>query len=145
MKSTTRKKRAGTLRKSRQRRGLKSAAVLSALPEAPAELGAVAKGAWARFGLLSLEIGALTAQDLPLLELLARTWAGICSLEAQLERDGLVIESESGARKAHPAMQALDRARGLAHRMLGDLGLTPVGREKISVSPHRPGNPFTET
>jgi P27 family predicted phage terminase small subunit len=143
MKSTARKKLAGTLRASRQRRGLNDATALTALP-VPPHLTESATAAWQRFGALSLELGTLTQQDLPLLELLARTWAGICSLEAQLARDGLVIESDSGARKAHPALQALDRARGHAHRMLGDLGLTPVGREKISVQPRRGSNRFSE-
>jgi P27 family predicted phage terminase small subunit len=143
MRSTAHKKLAGTLRKSRQRAGVAAPDLLRRLPAPPPELNVSAREAWTRFGKLSLRIGVLTAQDLPLLALLARTWAGVTSLEAQLERDGLVIAS-GDVKKAHPGLQALDRARALAHRMLADLGLTPVGREKISVQPRRGSSPFVD-
>lgn len=118
---------------------------LTRLPAAPRALSADARTAWARFGRQAIALGSLSEFDLGLLELLARTWASTLELERQLASDGLIVVSDSGARKAHPALQALDRARALAHRMLGDLGLSPPGRERISIRPNRKGpweNPF---
>lgn len=119
---------------------------LAKLPAAPRALSNDAKDAWARFGKQAIALGSLSEFDLGLLELLSRTWASTLELERQLANDGLIVVSDSGARKAHPALQALDRARALAHRMLGDLGLSPPGRERISIRPNRKGpwddNPF---
>ena len=132
----------GTLRADRH--AANSTGALAAAPSAPAHLSSAAATAWQRFAALACAIGTLTPADLPLLELLARTWASIDDLERQLAADGLVIESETGARKAHPGLAALDRARALAHRLLGDLGLSPPGRERITMRPSATKNPYAE-
>jgi hypothetical protein len=73
--------------------------------------------------------------DLGLLEPLARSWASTIELEQLLARDGLVLESANGVRKAHPGLAALDRARSAVHRQLADLALTPPGRERVAIDP----------
>lgn len=139
--STTEKALRGTLRDDRL--AVRRVETLAELPPAPRALSAHARDAWRTFGGQALELGTLSKFDCGLLELLARTWASTVELEQQLSRDGLVLESESGAKKAHPGLQALDRARALAHRLLGDLGLTPPGRERVSLpAPTPAGNPF---
>jgi P27 family predicted phage terminase small subunit len=140
--STRAKALSGSLRPDRMHG--QRAAALTRLPAAPKTLTPTAREAWTRFGRSAMKLNTLTQFDLGLLELLSRTWASTLELERQLDRDGLVLESDSGAKKAHPALQALDRARALAHRMLGDLGLSPPGRERISVLPRKSTevNPF---
>jgi P27 family predicted phage terminase small subunit len=109
---------------------------LEKLPKPPESLSNDAKAAWKEFGDLAISLGTLSHFDTGLLELLARTWASCVELEALLAQDGLVLVSGS-VRKAHPGLQALDRARALAHRLLGDLGLTPPSRERVSINPNR--------
>lgn len=140
--STSEKALRGTLRDDRLL--LQRVARLAELPAAPAALSKHARAAWERFGGQALSLGTLTDFDLGLLELLARTWASTVELEDVLRRDGPIITSGE-VRKAHPALQALDRARALAHRLLGDLGLTPPGRERVSLpAPVSAGNEFDE-
>lgn len=141
--SQARKRLAGTFRADRHR-APDPANALDAVPAPPAHLSAGAAAAWSRFAALACAIRTLTPADLPLLELLSRTWSSIDDLERQLAADGLVIESETGARKAHPGLAALDRARALAHRLLGDLGLSPPGRERITMRPSATKNPYAE-
>lgn len=141
--SKARKRLRGTLRADRQRPP-DPAGALAALPPAPPGLPSAAAAAWLRFGRLACDLGTLTPADLPLLELLARTWASATDLEHQLAADGPVLESESGAKKAHPALAALNQTRALAHRLLADFGLSPPGRERISLPPKTKSNPFVE-
>lgn len=120
------------------------AGALDSLPPPPPGLPPAAVAAWARFGTLAVAIGAIAPQDLPLLELAARTWASIDDLERQLAVDGILVTSESGAKKAHPGLAALNQTRTLAHRLLGDLGLSPPGRERISTRPSQTPNSFAK-
>lgn len=121
----------GTLRPDRLKTSLVPA--LTRLPKAPALTGE-ALTAWETFGRTAMKLGTLSAYDLGALELLARCWGSCAELETVLRRDGLIVESGT-ARKAHPALQALAQARGLAHKLLADFGLSPPGRERISIDP----------
>lgn len=131
--SASRKAARGTQRGDRQRAPAQSDR-LTALPAAPATLSAAARSAWDRFGAMAIDVGAVTINDMALLELLARTWADCEGFEQLLAVDGLIVQS-GAVRKAHPAIGALAQSRALAHRLLGDLGLTPPSRERITVPP----------
>jgi P27 family predicted phage terminase small subunit len=126
-------------------RGNSASAVplLSKLPTAPRDFDEVAKRCWDDFGNKAIRVGTLSEFDLGVLELLCRTWGSTVKLDKILERDGYVIKSGSGARKAHPALAALDRARGQAAKLLADLGLSAPGRERISIDPRIPGRKNT--
>lgn len=108
---------------------------LRALPAPAASMKATARAAWEEFGTAAMKVGTITAQDLGLLSLLARTWADIDDLEQLLLKDGLLLTTRTGATKCHPAAQALDRARILAYRLLDAFGLTPPGRQRLDVRP----------
>lgn len=141
--STAAKSLRGTLRDDRLM--VNRVQTLTRLPQAPPTLAPDARESWRSFGRQAIQLGTLTEFDLGMLELLSRTWSSVLELERQLAADGLVIVSDSGAKKAHPALQALDRARALAHRLLGDLGLSPPGRERISIPPPTErDNPFDQ-
>jgi P27 family predicted phage terminase small subunit len=79
-----------------------------------------------------MEAGTLTTLDIELLALAARTATTCDELEAKIYTDGLVLESR-GAKKANPACAALDRSRNLLFKVLDNLGLSPVGREKLHI------------
>ena len=81
-----------------------------------------------------MRAGTLTELDTGLLELLSVTWATCFELQELLAREGFVLDSR-GARKTHPASAALDRSRALAARLLAALGLTPMARRGIDISP----------
>lgn len=140
--STASKELRGSLRADRIRR-IDAGKALRRLPAPPDGLPPEAAAAWRRFGSLAIGLGTLTAADVALLELLARTWASAVELEQVLARDGLILTSGE-VQKAHPAIAALDRSRNLAHRLLADLGLSPPGRERISITPPARNNPFTK-
>lgn len=130
--SANRKLVTGTLRGAR-RRASSAPAALTRTPTAPSALDSDAKEAWNRFGSAAVKVGSLTAADLGLLELLSRTWASCMTLERLLASEGYVISSR-GATKGHPATAALAGARLMAHRLMTDLGLSAVGRQRIDVA-----------
>lgn len=105
--------------------GAKGVPALSRAPVAPKVLSTHAKAAWNEVSGLAVKLGTLSAYDLPLLELAARTLGSVAELEELLRRDGMVIESGS-VRKAHPAMALLERSRAQAFRLLESLGLSPA-------------------
>lgn len=140
--STASKELRGSLRADRIRR-IDPDKALRRMPAPPDGLPPEATAAWHRFGSLAIGLGTLTAADVALLELLARTWASAVELEQVLARDGLILTSGE-VQKAHPAIAALDRSRNLAHRLLTDLGLSPPGRERISIAPQSTGNVFAK-
>lgn len=109
---------------------------LERLPQPPAALSPSAAEAWRDCGRRAIELRTLTAPDLTGLELLARTLASIANLEQQLERDGLLIRS-GDCQKAHPALAALNTARGQARMLLCDFGLLPSGRDRLRSRPER--------
>src|SRR5688572_4862487 len=124
----------GTLKPSRLRsaRGLP---LVEVLPNAPPELPEAARKAWREIGERAVSLRVLTDYDLPLLAIAARSIGAVEELEAAVQRDGVILESGSGARKAHPAVAAAATARALAVKCLGELGLSAPGREKISLTP----------
>jgi P27 family predicted phage terminase small subunit len=138
-KSRKQKQLAGTFRPDRSR-NIHGVPGLRSVPRVPQDLPEGARTHWARVGKLAVSLGTLSEYDIPLLTLLSRTLASIDDLEAAVSRDGAIIES-GDVRKAHPALAAADRSRLLAHRLLGELGLTPLSREKLSLDPLRGDEP----
>jgi P27 family predicted phage terminase small subunit len=133
----------GNYRPDRMRTG-RGLEPLQRLPIAPNGLSEPAKTAWRDAGRRAIALGTLTESDIPLLELLSRTLGSVAELEKNLARDGVLIDTGL-VKKANPALQAVDRARALAHRLLGEFGLTPTSRERISIDPdHGKPNPFSE-
>src|SRR5689334_10374488 len=96
---------AGTFRPSRLRTP-RTLPLVTRLASAPPELPEAARKAWREVGELAVTLGVLTTFDLPLLALCARSVGAVEELEAVIQRDGVVIVSASGARKAHPALAA---------------------------------------
>jgi P27 family predicted phage terminase small subunit len=123
--------------------GAKGVPPLKRAPVAPKGLSTHAKAAWNEVSALAVRLGTLTAYDVPLLDLAARTLGSVAELEELLRKDGMVIESGS-VRKAHPAMALLERSRAQAFRLLESLGLSPSARERISLAPPRKASRFAE-
>ncbi len=132
--STARKAAAGTLRPSRLR-DTPAAERLQATPRPPAGLDPTAAAEWKALAPLLVSSGVLTAADLRTLRLLCETLADVAALAATIKAEGLTIESATGARKAHPALNALGTSRALAHRMLSDFGLSPRSRGGVDAAP----------
>lgn len=132
----------GTARKDRLK-GAKGIPPLSRAPIAPSDLSTHGKRAWNEVARLAVRLGTLSAYDLPLLKLAARTLGGVAELEEVLRAEGMVISSGS-VRKAHPAMALLERSRAQAFRLLESLGLSPAARERISLTPPKKASRFSE-
>lgn len=133
-KSTARKAAAGTLRPSRIRQ-TPAGERLTEPPGPPAGLDPAAAGEWRALAPILCEICVLTRADLRTLRLLCETLASAASLDATIKAEGLTIESGTGARKAHPALNALGVARSQAARLLDGFGLSPRGRGGVDQAP----------
>lgn len=109
------------------------------VPKPPAGLSKAAAAEWAGLAGVLVEVGSLTRADLRNLALLAELLADITALEVDVRRDGYTLETQSGGRKANPAAQALQSARGLAHKLLTDFGLNPRARGSVDQAPEAAG------
>lgn len=132
--STASKAARGTLRPGRIRQ-TPAAERLTAAPRPPAGLDPAAAAEWKLLAPLLVETGVLTRADLRTLRLLCETLASAASLDATIKAEGLTIESGSGARKAHPGLNALAVARSQAARLLDGFGLSPRGRASVDQAP----------
>lgn len=123
----------------RSQRGLE---LVSMLPEPPEGLDEVAQRSWKQYGQLAIDLGVLTPYDLPALEMLARAAAMCVQLEKSVATDGPIIRSGGPTErmpnalytlKQNPALAALAPARQQVLKFLAQFGLTPLGRESLSI------------
>jgi len=137
-------KTSGTFRS--DRRGSRTAGEqLTAVPPPPAGASERVRLAWSEVAPLIQSAGTLTAADLPALRLLAESLATAALAQETIDREGITVQSGNGSVKPHPALNAMDKARSQAHRLLNDFGLTPKARNYVSPAPtDNRNNPFKE-
>ncbi len=112
-------------------------------------LNGLAREAWRRFGLQSIERCTLTAGDLPALEVLAWTWARMVQLDAEIALEGSTVQAFSGEGKlvgtyTNPKVGEMERAHAEVQRWLAHFGLTPLARGRVRTAGGKKAeeNPF---
>jgi P27 family predicted phage terminase small subunit len=51
-----------------------------------------------------------------------------------IDRDGLLLDTELGSQKTHPAVGNVATCEKVILSLLGELGMTPVARSRITIS-----------
>lgn len=125
----------GTDRPSREMGHIDPSTALTDVPEPPDTLSEGAVPEWNALTPLLVESGVLRAADLRALALCCETLAIVTDLETAIRKDGFTIPAGNGARKAHPALKALETQKNAAHRMLGDFGLNPKAAKYVTKAP----------
>jgi P27 family predicted phage terminase small subunit len=81
----------------------------------------------------------LTDADLGSVENYCAAIAQVREMQAVLDREGHIVQTDKGPRK-HPAVAVQSDAMTRARLLAAELGLTPVSRSRPSVSSEPPGN-----
>lgn len=126
------KRLAGTFRPAR---AVPPAERLTAPPRAPAGMSKAAAAEWRRLAGVLVHNGVLSAGDLTALGLLAEALATAREMRAVVMAEGLLVQGDRGARKAHPAARLAVDARAEALRLLEAFGLTPASRHRVDRAP----------
>ena len=135
---TEQKKLKGTLRPSRENKGIEAGARLTEAPLPPDTLSVGAIAEWNALAPVLVGLELLTLADLRTLELCCETLATATALEETIRAEGFTIAAATGGHNAHPALKALETTRNAAHRMLSDFGLSPKSRKYVSKAPKTP-------
>lgn len=93
----------------------------------------VARETWRRIVAILDAEGLLTELDGDVLAELCRTVARIDQCERDLARNGLWVQGERGAQK-NPCTTVVNQLRTHFKWLVGELGLSPVARDKLSTS-----------
>ena len=114
------------------------------LPPCPDHIEGTAKEAWDKLCKSLDDMGVLTVADGYALEILCGVYSRIRTLNEQIKKDGLVIDTVNvnGARmmRGNPAVSQLEKAESLFKNYLTEFGLTPSSRSKISVNKKEEGD-----
>ena len=104
-------------------------------PDVPYGLDQVGLEAWESAVVLLSDMGIITTAEGPLLELYAHACSGYRSALDAVSRTGVVLVSvgKDGQTevKRNPFTIELHRYRDSIHKLLSDLGLTPVARARL--------------
>ena len=104
-------------------------------PAPPPTLSPRGMAEWHRIAPAACGLGTVMAADLRALELLCEALAVESEARETVQREGFVTMAGSGGVKPHPALRVAENARTQASKLLSDFGLTPRGREGVSILP----------
>jgi P27 family predicted phage terminase small subunit len=107
-------------------------------PRPPRHLSKAVAAEWRRVMPVLAGLGAITAADLFMVELLCGTLATARAAAASLEAEGSSTGTAANGIKGHPSARVLSTARAQAARLLAELGLTPRGRAMLDLRPPFP-------
>ena len=116
-----------------------------ALPPAPpSHLSKEAKKYWKETFKLLASVGVLTEMDSDTLSLYCETKKKWVHAKTKLEKDGLVIKTQSGFYVQSPWLQICNKAFDQLLKLAVEFGMTPSSRTRIKVKlPEKEhGNPF---
>jgi P27 family predicted phage terminase small subunit len=114
-----------------------AAAPLDKAPPPPEGLSGDAKAEWRCLAPAAVALGTLTKADLRAFGLLTEMLATAEAARRTVAAAGYTVPTADGGSKPHACVRIMETARGQAHRLLGDFGLTPRGRQGVDVVPPR--------
>lgn len=112
-------------------------------PTCPAWLSVEAKREWRKMTPELERLGLLTVIDGAALAGYCQAYARWKQAEALLDREGLVITTQSGYSQPHPAVAIAQKSLALVRAFCSEFGLTPAARSSLHVAPlDKPESPF---
>lgn len=113
-------------------------------PPPPNHLSRRAKTEWRRIVPHIFAMGVLSPGDIRSLELLTETLATEADARDAVAKHGFTVATADGGLKPHPAVRAMETARGQAIQLLDRFGLNPKARQHVDIAPDRAApNKFT--
>lgn len=108
--------------------------IKAGFPAAPVWLSESARVEWSRMSQLLASANALAEPDADVLAAYCETVVQYRDALKQIADEGLTISSPTGLKK-HPAVTIASDARKDLIRLAGELGLTPIARQRLRVEP----------
>jgi len=109
------------------------AQVASGIPTAPTELEGEAKAEWERIVPLLAEAGLLTRVDRGGLVMACQAWGRWITLQAEINRQGMLIKNRKGMPALNPLIRRQDECVSQFRPLLQEFGMSPSSRSRIKV------------
>ena len=122
-------------RATRQRRTQRRSSVSSACLEPPSRLSDAERRTWHELVDTFEPLRVLTSTDVPLLELIVRTWITWQDAERSLAETGMTFTTATGYVAVHPAAGISLKNRQLLRQLLNEIGATPSSRTSVDARP----------
>jgi P27 family predicted phage terminase small subunit len=101
---------------------------------APRHLNGEAKKEWRRLVVTLVDLGLYTEVDRAALAMYCQAWGRWVEAERRLSIEGPVLISDKGNYYQNPYLHVANRAWEEMRKMLGEFGLTPASRCRLSVA-----------
>ncbi len=109
-----------------------------AVPTCPAHLNPSAKAEWKRLARQMAVLGMVTELDRGVLASYCQAYGRWVEAERRLKDTPMVIKLASGVIQQSPWLAIANKQLELMHRLAAELGLSPVSRTRVAVSPIGP-------
>lgn len=104
---------------------------LNALPRCPGHLSETAQREWRRLATPLHEAGVLTLADRAALAAYCQAYARWAEAESRLAETPALLKTPSGYVQQSPWLSVANKQMELMGRFMGELGLTPVSRQRL--------------
>lgn len=113
-----------------------------ALPRCPAHLSAVARKEWRRLVKPLHDMGVLSTTDRAALAAYCQAWARWVEAEEQLQKTPVLLKTPSGYVQQSPWLSVANKQLEIMGRYMGELGLTPASRSRVSAGQNGSSEPL---
>jgi len=111
-------------------------------PTCPQHLSPSAKAEWKRLVHELYDLGILTNLDRSTLAAYCQSYGRWVEAEQKLKETPALLKMPSGYVQQNPWLTISSKQLELMHRYLGELGLSPVARARVSTGRRRPARPW---
>ncbi|MEX2227480.1 MAG: phage terminase small subunit P27 family [Dehalococcoidia bacterium] len=118
--------------------------VVSDIPTCPRELSKTAKREWRRIAPELAQLGLLARIDRAALALYCDAWARWCEAQQALQKYGVVVKSPNGFPMQSPYLAIANKALDQMRLLLGEFGMSPSSRTRVSAVPQVEEDEFSE-
>jgi P27 family predicted phage terminase small subunit len=132
----------GTLRKHRLRGD--EPQTRSEIPTCPRELSPAAKHEWRRIAPELAQLGLLARIDRAALALYCDAWGRWSEAQQALQKYGVVVKSPNGFPMQSPYLAIANKALEQMRLLLGEFGMSPSSRTRVSAMPQDVEDEFSE-
>jgi P27 family predicted phage terminase small subunit len=113
----------------------------TAIPTCPAHLSSSAKAEWKRLARQMHVLGIISHLDRAALAAYCQAYGRWAEAERKLKETPMLLKLPSGAIQQSPWLSIANKQLELMHKYMGELGLSPASRSRVSAQPLAPAQP----
>jgi P27 family predicted phage terminase small subunit len=116
----------------------------NSIPTCPAHLSPTGKAEWKRLASEMHRLGIISQLDRAVLAAYCQAYGRWVEAERKLKETPTLIKLPSGYIQPSPWLGIANKSQELMHKFLGELGLSPVSRSRVSKLPHLGPKPWED-